>query len=473
VYFGTDTRVAAILYGAALAAAITAFGHVHHRAGRIALEVLGLCGLVFLGVAWMTVDGQSAFLYRGGFVLCGLAVTAVIAVAAHPEPGPVARALSVTPLCWVGLISYGLYLWHWPVFVVLSPERTDMADGLPLLGLRLAVTVAVAVLSYLFLEMPVRRGALPGRIGAIALVSGLAVTALIAFVALPAGTLPGGAELAAALAPSSTAPPTDASSAAPSPSGLPPGSAVSTTDAAIDPIAAARQTLGRPPRVLVVGDSVGFTVAAGLIPYQDQLGIQVRSKAVIACGVARGSGRVRLPDGSIATESKACHDWPTTWRAELEQFQPDVVLLVVGWPGSTERDFDGEWRSPCQPAFDMWYEGEVREALAVLTSTGVPVAMTNAAYWRSPRAPKGSDEKVDCVNRIYDKVVASTSGVSLIDLMGYVCPEPPTCLDERDGVAPLRDDGLHFNGPAGTLVGVWLVRQALSAPGFRASEPIG
>ncbi|MCX7620992.1 MAG: acyltransferase [Acidimicrobiales bacterium] len=458
VYFGTDTRIASICYGAALAAAVTAYGHPRSRGWRVALELVALAGTAWLVFAWTTIDGQGTFLYRGGLMLCGLAVTAVIAACVNPKPAILARALSFAPLRWVGLISYGLYLWHWPVFVFLSPERTGLADSGTLLLLRLVVTAAIAVASYFLLEKPIRQGALRGRPGIAATVAAVASTAVLAVVVLPSGARSGSADLAAAL----RATPTPAATGSIPPHGEdgPMNSAGAET---VDPIAAASASLGRPPRVLIVGDSVGFTVAAGLVPVSDQLGIEVRSKAVIACGVARGSGRVRLPDGSVAVESKACHDWPTTWRAELDQFRPDVVLLIVGWPGSTDRDFDGEWRSPCQPVFDEWYEGEVREALAVLTSTGVAVAMTNAAYWRSPRAPSGNDAKVDCINRIYAEVADSTPGVTLIDLMNYVCPERPVCLNEKDGIAPLRDDGLHFNGPAGTLVGTWILRQALAA----------
>src|SRR5262249_53082402 len=90
-YYGTDTRAAAILLGAALAAWVSGHGHARTRSRRIALEVVALAGAVVLALAWTRLDGSSSTLYRGGFLVCGLAATAIIAAAVHPQPGPVGR----------------------------------------------------------------------------------------------------------------------------------------------------------------------------------------------------------------------------------------------------------------------------------------------------------------------------------------------------------------------------------------------
>ena len=72
--------------------------------------------------------------------------------------GAVARAFALLgPLCWIGQISYGLYLWHWPVQVYLTPRRTGL-DGLALNGVRLGTTLAIAAASYYVVELPIRRG---------------------------------------------------------------------------------------------------------------------------------------------------------------------------------------------------------------------------------------------------------------------------------------------------------------------------
>ena len=92
-------------------------------------------------------------LYQGGFLLAALAVSAVIVSVVQPDPGRLGRALSVPPLRWIGRISYGLYLWHWPVYLTLTHTRTGL-DGVALLFVRLAVSLALAMASYYGLEKP-------------------------------------------------------------------------------------------------------------------------------------------------------------------------------------------------------------------------------------------------------------------------------------------------------------------------------
>ncbi len=112
-------------------------------------------GAVVVGIAW--VHGNSgAWLYKGG--LAGLAVLAalVLVVVTTQPRGRLHGVLSVRPLVAVGVISYGLYLYHWPLYLWLSPERTHL-DGLGLFALRLAATFAAATASYFLIERPYRR----------------------------------------------------------------------------------------------------------------------------------------------------------------------------------------------------------------------------------------------------------------------------------------------------------------------------
>jgi peptidoglycan/LPS O-acetylase OafA/YrhL len=466
LYYGTDTRVAAILLGAALACAGQVWGPVRTSRGRLGLEIAGLAGIGFLAWAWFSVDGQAPFLYRGGLLGAGLAATVVIAAASHPEAGVIARALGWAPLVAAGIVSYGLYLWHWPIFVLVSPERTGWPDAVVLLA-RLALTASVAYASYRLVERPIRHGALagwPARVAAPA--AALAVTVALVVATVPTTVQPSEQEVAAALVAGAGAPGGGAGSepgpVAPAATSEAP---TTITVAGERPVPRATVELGRPPRILLVGDSVAYTLAAGLVPVEQTLGIDVSSQAVIACGVARGNGRVRLPDGSTAVETAECHDWEGRWGGELDTFVPDVAVLVVGWAGNTQRDLDGVWRSACDPVFDTWYEGEVRDALEVLTSRGTPVVMATAPYYRSVKAPPDSDASVDCLNRVYRTVVARTPGVSLVDLGAHICPERAACRTEEDGIV-LRPDGLHFDGPSGTLVGSWLVDRSLEAVGF-------
>jgi peptidoglycan/LPS O-acetylase OafA/YrhL len=158
VYFGTDTHGQPLLVGAALAFALAAWRKPVRR-GLDRLDGLAWVGAAVLLVSWVLGRGDDAWLYRGGFLLVALATAAVVAAVVTSPRGQMSRALSWEPLVVVGRLSYGLYLYHWPLFLWLNGERTGL-NGLPLLVLRLVVTVAVSVLSYRFIELPVRRGAL-------------------------------------------------------------------------------------------------------------------------------------------------------------------------------------------------------------------------------------------------------------------------------------------------------------------------
>ena len=162
-YYGTDTRLASILVGAALAAWSVMRPPVAGGKRRVLLEIAAIGAVGLLAYAWCRVEGSSTVLYRGGLFVTAIAVAVVIAAGVHPVRGPVQRALSFRPLCALGLISYGVYLWHWPIYVWLDETRTGI-DGWPLVALRIAVTVGVATISYFVLEQPIRRGALSPRV---------------------------------------------------------------------------------------------------------------------------------------------------------------------------------------------------------------------------------------------------------------------------------------------------------------------
>jgi len=166
IYYGTDTRVAGLLFGAALAF-VWVPGRLPRWAGRIRPLLLDVAGLSALGaLVWfyLRLDQYQPFLFQGGFTLVALATAVVILVAVHPHTHLGPHFLEWGPLRWIGLRSYSIYLWHWPVFMLTRPELDVPFTGLPLLALRLAVTIVLADLSYRFVETPIRTGAL-GRAG--------------------------------------------------------------------------------------------------------------------------------------------------------------------------------------------------------------------------------------------------------------------------------------------------------------------
>lgn len=161
VYYGTDTRASGLLLGVALAFVAPPWQLQASvgRGGRAVLNTAGAGAVVVLALLVANVGEFSTFLYRGGFGVTGVATVVLIAVVAHPA-ADVGRVLGVAPLRWIGLRSYGIYLWHWPVFVLTRPDVDVTWPGWVVVAVRLGFTFGLAELSYRYVEVPIRAGAL-------------------------------------------------------------------------------------------------------------------------------------------------------------------------------------------------------------------------------------------------------------------------------------------------------------------------
>jgi peptidoglycan/LPS O-acetylase OafA/YrhL len=159
VYEGTDTRAFALLIGSALAFVWPS----RHLRGEITegarwvLDGAGFAGLVVFAVLVWRTSEYSAFLYRGGMVLLALGTALMVASTASPA-SRFGRILGRQPLRWLGVRSYGIYLWHFPIIVLTTPA--DGRDTLARGALQVAATIGCAALSWRYLEEPIRHGAL-------------------------------------------------------------------------------------------------------------------------------------------------------------------------------------------------------------------------------------------------------------------------------------------------------------------------
>jgi peptidoglycan/LPS O-acetylase OafA/YrhL/CubicO group peptidase (beta-lactamase class C family) len=162
VYYGTDTRAGGLLLGVALAF-VWAPGRAPALArpgAGAALDAAGFVALAGLLWAYVALDDGHPLLYRGGVALVAVATAVVVAAATHPAARLLPRLLELPALRWVGVRSYSLYLWHWPIFMVTRPGLDVPADGPALQAARFAAAFALAALSYRWIELPVRNGAL-------------------------------------------------------------------------------------------------------------------------------------------------------------------------------------------------------------------------------------------------------------------------------------------------------------------------
>ena len=158
-YYGTDTRAFSLLIGAVLALLWPSrklSDNLSPR-GRMGLDAAG--GAALLVVLWMMwqCNQYQASLYYGGILLFSVASAVVVAVLAHPA-SRLGRIFGLNPLRWLGVCSYGIYLWHYPVIVLTSPAFNTGGPDLRLALGQTALSVSLAVFSWFFIEDPIRRG---------------------------------------------------------------------------------------------------------------------------------------------------------------------------------------------------------------------------------------------------------------------------------------------------------------------------
>ncbi|MGI9578782.1 MAG: acyltransferase family protein [Microthrixaceae bacterium] len=161
VYYGTDTRLSGLLLGAVLAlvwAPWRSKGKPSRAAGP-ALDAIGVAALLVIAWFFARVNEFDPFIYRGGFLMLDIVCIVLIAVLVHPS-SRLPKLLALAPLVWIGVRSYSIYLWHWPIFVFTRPELDVPLTGWPLFCLRIGLTLIAAELSFRFIETPIRNGSL-------------------------------------------------------------------------------------------------------------------------------------------------------------------------------------------------------------------------------------------------------------------------------------------------------------------------
>ncbi len=457
LYAGTDTRASALLFGAFAAVVAARHGPIRSTVARRAWQGVAVGGTTLIALAMVELDGQRDLVYRGGLVLCSVAAAAIVWSVTQPDPGLLGRVLSWRPLRALGAISYGVYLWHWPVIVFLRPPRCHIT-GWPLTLLQVACTLALATLSYFVIERPLRTGGLRAwRRESLAPAAGAfaAVAALVATSVAPAS--------AAAI----TAPPLTTSTApvtVPTASSLAASTTTTTTAATIAVIGPVTRPVDRPTRVLVVGDSVAQSLAVALQNVATEQSITVDDKAAPYCSLSYDNDTWYRPKGrKPAKEPTVCAAVVRRWPEAVASFQPDAVVLLYGRAQIDDRLVNGAWLDPCDPVYLAWYQALTERAITDLGSNGATVFVVTAPPHRVFQLRNG-DERSACVNAALRALVAAKAnpGVRLVDLDAWVCPAG-VCVEKVDGVI-LREEGLHFDHGGGIITARWLIAQMYRPP---------
>lgn len=469
-YFGTDTRAAEMIAGALLACATLRRLRVQREALRRLIgpaTVLALVGIVVLSSLATT---QSRWLYPWG--LLGTAACSSVVVLGLLQGGAAARVLELAPVVWLGRISYSVYVLHWPIFLWLTPTRTGL-EPWPLLVLRLAVVLPVAVALFSFVERPIRERRWPTPRTAALLVPGVAAVLVLGTVAATRDLPPPPSFLAERDPDELVITEADDEADDGGDGAAADGDAVTTTTEAPGP--------RHPTRVLLVGDSVAASLETALAAEFEQRGISFASAASPGCGVVTGLP-ANAPDATIGlfdgVDISACSDTiPDRQLHAVQTFEPDLVVSLSTWE-AVSRLVDGEWYEFATPAADELLVGLFGESASRLTGGGAAVAWVlppdRVAGRNSLTAgPASSDLATsEHLRSLLRRVSAELPASTTADLHSIVCPSTP-CPSEVDGVALRPGDGLHFDEPfAAALVARQLADQ-LAAIDLDALAPRG
>ena len=288
-YFGTDTRVFELMVGALLAL----WAESAHRSWTALTRWRGLpvlSGVSALGLVlgFGLLGGPPRWMFEGGFAVAAVTTALLMAGVTGEGGGPVRRILSMRAMCWVGTISYGLYLWHWPVVVLLTRASTGMPGWL-VDPVRVALTLVLATASFYLVEQPARRRRLRGTGGLALAPVGVACVAVVVALATMAPTFSASAVEPPALA----AAPTRVFTLAGTPSP------------------------DRPLRVIFIGDSVMESAAPALVAaFDSTTAVESRSFAFGGWGLTSDAS------------------WRKHLTNEISRYHPDVVVGTWSWDGA-------------------------------------------------------------------------------------------------------------------------------------------
>ncbi|WP_347221224.1 acyltransferase family protein [Mycolicibacterium poriferae] len=441
VYFGTDTRVQALLVGAAAAALLVrdwrglASGAtvLRSRWTRWTARLLPALGLVMLVLAAHSATGSAEEFRHGLLIVVAVAAVLVIAPVALDQEGPVARLLSAAPLVGLGAISYGVYLWHWPIFLLVNGERTGVT-GWQLFALRCAATLAVAAVSWWLIEQPIREWR-PVSVPMLPLAAASAATAaMVAMTIVPVKLTP----------------------QTPVPGPLVDSAALVAPEVPVEVAPPPRPGAPGDMRVAVFGDSIAWTLMRYLPPTP---GVHFADYTTIGCGIARGGPYEYV--GQELDQKPECDAWPSRWSQRISYERPDVVLLVVGRWEIVDRMNEGRWTHIGDEAYDSYLRAELRRALDILGSTGARIVVTTEPYNRRAEKPDGSlypedhPERVDTWNELLRGVVDDRPNVTVADLNEKLSPNG-YYTTKVDGIR-MRSDGVHPTPEAVEWLTPWLV----------------
>lgn len=464
-YWSTPTRLGELMVGAVAAAWCRRRG-----AGNIpaSFSIVGPVALLALLVLAVELPVGSGPAYSGW--MTPLAIVTALFIVSLQSPGPMRTLLSLAPFVWVGRLSYGLYLYHWPVFVLLRAHGWQL-DELGGFAVAFGITGAIATVSFFAVERPIRDARWPTRKVLSTAVAGALIAAMaIAVVPASRGFLEPNQEVleGAAIVPVDSVPELQpaASTTTPDP----------TQDSTVDSVASGRPEIlalppppSRPIRILVAGDSTSFYFGQGLaawaLDHPDYA--QVTVLFCVGCGFLR-DGRVtdyNLADPQGRTDLLIEEEL----RQGIEELAPDIVVLMT----TTVDVMNRQWsvtEGPLSP-YDAPFRDRLASAYTSLTddliNDGVPsviwvVPPVPYISWPDPESgPVDVGRYLLHHDIIREVAAAAGEKVTLLELDDWFTRAGHASDD-------WRPDGTHMDEKSGKqlaedFVGPWLVIAALNS----------
>jgi len=437
LYLSTFTRAGGLLAGAAMAFVWRPWRSVEPPDRRTGprLDAAGAVAVALLGCTATVAVLTAGYVYLWLLPLVSLLSLVAVMVVVHPAAVGTRRLLGWAPLVAVGRRSYGLYLWHWPIFVfagVTAGSAGRFAGAL-------VVTIVCSELCYRYVELPARRGALGRwwRAGGPARTKTLA--AATAVVALLGG-------LYAAVGPYDRAAGGEATFRAPT---------------ATPPPVAATPTTVAPPvlprRVVIVGDSQAHSLA---VNQPAGLGgtLAVTDGSVAGCSVY-DAGSVRSSRDGFGNSFAICAGWQDEWASAARDSDAEIALVVIGaWDVFDLETGDGDVLPFATAEWDSYVTANLQSGIDAMVAAGVGrVAVLEVPCMRPkdvegagvPALPeRGDDTRVAHLNGLLRQIAAARP-----DRVTFVEGPDEWCADETvANDLAMRWDGVHVYQPGAALV---------------------
>ena len=422
-YMGTDARIFEPLLGA-LGAVLIAGPRARSRIDRFGAPIMGV-GIIMLVLALAVTRPESSVYYRGGAFAVSLATLMVVAPLWIGHGGPIRRALGWAPVVWLGVISYGVYLWHWPMTIWLGAREARGWEAAIRAIAVVVLTIGAAALSYYAVERPIRRGfRVRHHLGARHAARPRWVLAVVPIAMLAVA----GISLAATDIP----PPA-------------PGT----------------------PVVMLAGDSVPLHLGAAMDREAEERGWRVVSTAFGSCPVTGEVVANRA--GEPVHRSTGCETTIVDAQTEaIDDADPDVVIWWDRWSISSFFTAAGEYVRSGSPRFwDLRRRTLARDAQRLAAGGATVVFVATEPPGRAVLDRCTNDRCEEWIGfqiEHYDDITARWNATLrryaelhpdhavFMSITGSICrTDQAPCDDSIDGVTA-RPDGTHYEGDGQDMI---------------------